>query len=207
MVHEAQKAQAFGLPGGQVDFEKVKAYIRERQEIVRGHENADYYRKMGIDVVIGTAGFADPETVTANGQRFTAPRIVIATGSSPVRLQVPGAETIPYFDNQNFFDLPRRLLVIGGGPIALELGQALQRLGSAVTVVHSGDWILHKEAPEASQLLHGRLAAEGMRFYLQSKVLFFPTTDTAIVEDQDKRRHEVSFRRRTSGHWPQDAPG
>jgi pyruvate/2-oxoglutarate dehydrogenase complex dihydrolipoamide dehydrogenase (E3) component len=57
-----------------VDFDKVKAYIRERQDIIRGHENADYYRQMGIDVVVGTASFADATTVTANGQRYTPPK-------------------------------------------------------------------------------------------------------------------------------------
>jgi pyruvate/2-oxoglutarate dehydrogenase complex dihydrolipoamide dehydrogenase (E3) component len=174
----------------------VKAYIRERQDIIRGHENADYYRQMGIDVVVGTASFADATTVTANGERYTAPKIVIATGSVPVRLDVPGAENIPYFDNQNFFNLPRlphQLLVVGGGPIGLEMGQALRRLGSAVTVVYRNERILDKDAPEASQILLDRMQAEGITFYPQSKVLFFPTTDVAVVEGPDKKRREVSF--------------
>ncbi|MBD0259757.1 MAG: NAD(P)/FAD-dependent oxidoreductase, partial [Cytophagales bacterium] len=196
LVHGARKAGAFGLTSGLVDFEKVKAYIRERQDIIRGHENAYYYRQMGIDVVVGTASFADAETVTANGERYSAPKIVIATGSVPVRLDVPGAEDVPYFDNQNFFSLPRlprQLLVVGGGPIGLEMGQALHRLGSAVTVVYRNDRLLNKDAPEASQILLDRMRAEGITFYPQSKVLFFPTTDVAVVEGPDKKRREVSF--------------
>jgi pyruvate/2-oxoglutarate dehydrogenase complex dihydrolipoamide dehydrogenase (E3) component len=196
LVHQANRAKAFGLPGGTVDFDKVTAYIRERQEIIRGHENADYFRKMGIDVVIGEAGFADKDAVTANGVRYTAPKIVIATGSTPARLQVPGSEDIPYFDNQNFFDipqLPRQLLIVGGGPIALELGQALRRMGSEVRVVYQDDRVLSKEAPEVSQVLQSRLVAEGVIFHPESKVLFFPTTDLAVVEDRNKKRQEVAF--------------
>ncbi len=196
LVHGAHKARAFGLTPGPVDFDKVKAYIRERQDIIRSHENATYYRDMGIDLVVGTASFVDEQTVTTNGERYTAPKIVLATGSTPVRLDVPGSEDIPYFDNQNFFDLPRlprQLLVVGAGPIGLEMGQALRHLGSEVTVVYSNDRILNKDAPEASQILFDRMRAEGIVFHPQSKVLFFPTTDTAVVEDKDKKRREVPF--------------
>jgi pyruvate/2-oxoglutarate dehydrogenase complex dihydrolipoamide dehydrogenase (E3) component len=85
------------------------------------------------------------------------------------------------------------LLVVGGGPIGLEMGQALRRLGSAVTVVYRNERILDKDAPEASQILLDRMQAEGITFYPQSKVLFFPTTDVAVVEGPDKKRREVSF--------------
>ncbi len=197
IIHSARLAGQFGWqPTGKTDFEKVKEYIRERQGQIRSHENADFFRKQGLDVIIGTARFADKSSVEVNGQRFTAKKMVIATGSRPRRLQVPGVEKVLYYDNQNIFDisfLPEKLLIVGGGPIGLEMAQAFSRLGSQVTVVHSGERILEKEAPEISLILQQRLEIEGIRFMLNSRLTSFPGSRTARIENPDNTNTQLNF--------------
>ncbi|GAB4010165.1 mercuric reductase [Spirosoma migulaei] len=197
LIHQAKAAQEFGLTStGKPDFEQVKHYIQERIDLIRKHENADFFRKQGIDVVIGTARFTGKDRVEAGGETFTAKRIVIATGSQPVPLQVPGVEQIVQYDNQTIFTaatLPDRLLVVGGGPVALELSQAFHRLGSQVTVVQSGARILDKESPEVSALLLDRLTNEGIVFRLQTKVSAFDSATTAILEDNTGAKEQLTF--------------
>ncbi|QDK81415.1 NAD(P)/FAD-dependent oxidoreductase [Spirosoma sp. KCTC 42546] len=197
LIHQAKAAQEFGLTStGKPDFERVKHYIQERIELIRKHENADFFRKQGIDVVIGTARFIRKDRVEAGGETFTAKRIVIATGSQPVPLQVPGIEQVVQYDNQTIFTadtLPNRLLVVGGGPVAIELGQALHRLGSQVTVVQSGERILEKELPEVSALLLDRLTREGIEVLLQTKIVAFDSASSATLEDKTGTKRQLTF--------------
>ena len=101
---------------------------------------------------------------------------MVATGSRPRQLDVPGAELVRLYDNQRVWDLrelPRRLLVVGGGPNGVELGQAMQRLGAQVTIVHHGADILEKEDPSISRVLAERLRAEGITLHLEAEVASF----------------------------------
>lgn len=196
-IHQAKAAQEFGLTSmGKPVFERVKQYIRERIALIRKHENADFFRKQGIDVVIGTARFTGKNSVEAAGETFTAKRIVIATGSQPIPLQVPGVEQVALQDNQTIFSmdtLPNRLLVVGGGPVAIELGQAFHRLGLKVTIVQSGTYILDKESPEVSALLLDRLTYEGIDIRLQTKVIAFESASSAILEDKAGVQRQLPF--------------
>ncbi|AUD05440.1 mercuric reductase [Spirosoma horti] len=197
LIHQAKTAQEFGLTTtGKLDFERVKQYIQERIALIRKHENADFFRKQGVDVVIGTARFTGKDRVEAAGETFTARRIVIATGSQPVQLQVPGVEQVVLHDNQTIFSmdtLPNRLLVVGGGPVAIELGQAFHRLGSQVTVVQSGEQILDNESPEVSTLLLDRLTSEGIDVRLQTKLIAFESATSAILEDTAGLKSQLAF--------------
>ncbi len=140
-VHQARQAAAFGLEvRGEVDMAKVVAYVKSRQSIIRKHENAGFFREMGLDVALGTAQFVAPNQIEVDGQVYEGKNIVIATGSRPRSLSIPGVERVNYLTNKSIFDLtqlPEKLLVIGGGPIGIEMAQAFRRLGAAVTVVHS----------------------------------------------------------------------
>ncbi|SOD82435.1 dihydrolipoyl dehydrogenase family protein [Spirosoma fluviale] len=197
LIQEARRAEAFGMhASGKPDFERVKQYINERIEHIRSHENADYFRHQGMGVVIGTAHFTGPNSVAVSGQVYTAKRIVIATGSQPIELQVPGVEQVKWYDNRTIFSmptLPARLLVVGGGPIAVELSQAFHRLGSQVTVVQAGDGILEKESPEVSRLLLERLSLEGIAFRLQTKLINFPSAHTATLENKSGQQSQLDF--------------
>ncbi len=188
-VHQARQAAAFGLEvRGEADMGKVAAYVKSRQAIIREHENAQFFREMGLDVALGTAQFVAPDQIGVGGQVYEGKNIVIATGSRPRKLTIPGAERVDYLTNQSIFDLtrlPENLLVIGGGPIGIEMAQAFRRLGAAVTVVHSKAMILDKEAPEIARVLHERLRGEGIRFYLGAEAVAFPDPNHLRVRTGD----------------------
>ena len=181
IIQKAKQAENFGLninKNSKVDMDKVVDYIKSKQDEIREEENAKYLRKKGIDVVLGEAEFSGPNSVKINGENskknareYYGKKIVIATGSKPRRLDIPGVDKLEYgkeyLDNETVFDLknlPDNLLVIGGGPIGIELGQALNRLGSEVTVVQRGPRFLKKEREEVADILLKKLRDEGMNF-------------------------------------------
>ena len=176
--HHAREAARFGLkPEGKADMKKVLDYIHSKQEIIKATEDADALRKKGIDVVIGEARFASEESVTANGETYTAKIIFLCTGSRPEKVEIEGMETLPVYTNETiFFDcdsLPENLLVIGGGPIGCELGQAFSRLGSKVTIVNRGSRLLRKEQESDSRILQDRFNTEGIRVLNNATVVKF----------------------------------
>ncbi|MGH9857966.1 MAG: FAD-dependent oxidoreductase, partial [Acidobacteriota bacterium] len=197
LVHNARQNTQFGVrPAGRVDFTKVREYIHSRQEIIRAHENADYLRQQGIHIVLGTAVFSGPRTVQVNGQEFIGRNIIIATGSKPRMLSVPGMAAATVHTHKTIFDskaLPERLLVVGAGPIGLELAQAFCRLGSQVTLVTSGSQLLEKEDSEIVAVLETRLVAEGVRIIKNSTLEAIPSSDHAEVLSEDGTTQDVPF--------------
>ena len=139
IINKARLSSDFGLEvAGNINFQKVIAYVHSKQELIRQHENADWLRKQGITVAIGIGSFTGKNKVEVNGQTYSGKKIVIATGSTPSRLNVPGSEKVRFLNNENIFELeslPQKLLVIGGGPVGVEMAQALSRLGSRVTLI------------------------------------------------------------------------
>ncbi len=198
MIQQARRATDFGVAEpGPVDFERVKAYIRSVQAQIREHENPDYFRKQGIEMVIGEARFVDRRTLAVGETQYTAKKIVLATGSEAVRLEVPGVEQIHWVDHTAIFDLktlPKRLLVVGGGPVGVELGQAFSRLGAAVTIVQGESQILPHETPEIANALQSLLEQEGIEVLLNARVAAFPDAHTALVEQgETKHAHRLAF--------------
>jgi pyruvate/2-oxoglutarate dehydrogenase complex dihydrolipoamide dehydrogenase (E3) component len=197
MVRDAKQATRFGLQSsGTVDMQTVRQYIKERQDTIRTHENSAWLREQGVDVALGTATFSGTDSVEVNGKRYTGKRIVISTGSRPKKADIKGIDHVAYFDNESIFDLeelPARLLVLGGGPIGIEVAQAMCRLGSEVTVVHSGGAILEHDDEDTTTILLERLKQEGIRFYLNSELRSFPTATEAVVVDGSKNEQRLGF--------------
>jgi pyruvate/2-oxoglutarate dehydrogenase complex dihydrolipoamide dehydrogenase (E3) component len=195
-VHQAKESQKYGLQvAGKVEISNVWKYVKERQDKIREHENATYLRNMGIEVALGTARFVSRNEVEVSGQVHQGKKIVIATGSRPKKLQIPGIDQVKWYNNQNIFTidfLPSTLLVIGGGPIGIELAQAFARLGSQVIVVHNKTHILDKESPEITHILQKRLTNEGIRFYLQAEALSF-TNGTTLAIGHENKQAELAF--------------
>ena len=192
LVYSAKRTQPFGWKAeGKTDLAAVMNYVRERQDVIRVHENATYLRKTeGLDIELGTARFVGKQEIeiTADGgstQRTSAKNIVLCTGSKPQKLDVDGIDQVNVYTNETIFSLdtlPERLLIVGAGPIGIEMSQAFQRLGSQVTVVGSDDRILSKELPEVSELLQKRLGGEGITFKLNRSLKSFKDAKTAEVE-------------------------
>ena len=191
LFQKAREAEAFGLQtSGKADLSKVLQYIHERQNVIRAHEDPGHFRKEGMLVEVGEASFLDEKTVSVNGKQFTAPKIVLATGSRPRSLRVPGAELPTLYTNETlFFDPPRlpdHLLVIGGGPIGCEMAQAFRRLGSEVTIVQQGERLVDKELPEFSTILQEQLEKEGIKILLNCQLEKFANAHTASLTQGSK---------------------
>lgn len=197
ILRHARQAEYFGLSlNGKLDIKKAIHYVYEKQEEIREHENAVWIREQGIDLALGSARFAGRDSIEVDGNVYFAKKIVIATGSKPRRLKSPGIEKVRYYDNESIFnleELPERLLVIGGGPIGIEIAQAMQRLGSKVTLVHKREMILNHEDPLVSTVLFEQLKKEGIQFYLDAEVDQFLSSSHAQILSGTTEYVEVSF--------------
>ncbi|MBK8940938.1 MAG: FAD-dependent oxidoreductase [Polyangiaceae bacterium] len=166
VLHEARRAAVFGVELAQpaCDMARVRAYVRAAVEAVYARETPERLTERGVIVVQGRAAFVDARTVRVDGRALTSSRFVIATGATPRVPDLAGLCDGPFHTHESIFDndrLPRHLLVLGGGPIGLELAQAYRRLGAEVTVV--AEALLPKEVPAAREVLVEALLAEGVR--------------------------------------------
>jgi pyruvate/2-oxoglutarate dehydrogenase complex dihydrolipoamide dehydrogenase (E3) component len=148
-----------------IDFAKVRAHVRGVIAAIAPNDSTERFSGLGVRVIAGTAQFKDAATV-AVGDAFEikARRFVIATGSSPAIPPIPGLAETPHFTNETIFDLaecPAHLVVIGAGPIGLELAQAFRRLGAAVTVLEAAT-PLAKDDPECAAIVLDQLARDGV---------------------------------------------
>lgn len=195
LVRDGKSAERFGLSvSGEVNIRKVMDYVRSKQEVIREHENAEHFRNLGMDVALGAASFADAETVEVAGVRYRGKKIVIATGSRPRKFSVPGSESVRVYDNESIFSvesLPKRLAVVGTGPIGIELGQAFSMLGSKVTVI--GPRLLDKEDPEIVASLRAALEQGGMEFFLGYKPVEVKGGRTLVVANAEGDAKELPF--------------
>ena len=167
VAHEVRTGAHFGVPSSfpAVDMSRVSAYIQEAIARVYEQETPEALEREGIEVVMGEARFVDPNTILAGERTLSGKNFLIAVGAHPVLPDLPGLQETPFFTYETFFDndrLPDRLLVLGAGPIGLEMAQAYQRLGAQVTVV--GDELLPKDEPEVQSVLRRVLEREGVRF-------------------------------------------
>ncbi|MFM2381925.1 MAG: hypothetical protein RLZZ76_692 [Candidatus Parcubacteria bacterium] len=197
-VKAGKDAEVFGVKqGGEVSWQKVREYIKERQDIIRHHENAEYFREKGMTVVLGTASFVSKNKVSVNGEVYVGKKIVLATGSRPRVLTSQGIEKVArVLNNENIFtmeSLPERLLVLGAGPIGIELAQALSYLGSRVTIVDPGTQILGKEDTEIAGILQTQMEKEGTSFKLGYSLKEFTDGTTAVLQTKQGETEIVSF--------------
>lgn len=143
------------------------AAIRVRGAVARiaATETADVLRREGIDVIDGWAQLTDSNEINVDGRRLRSRRLVLAAGSRPAVPSVPGLATLDVLTNENVFDLdcqPASLIVVGGGPVGVELAQAFARLGTTVTVFEATNRLLPREEPEASEVVTEALRDDGV---------------------------------------------
>jgi len=197
LVHSAKESEEFGLRiKGKVNIKAVMDYIKDKKEIIRMHENAAYFRKIGMDVALGEAKFASKNSVLVNGKEYFGKKIVIATGSRPRKLNVPGIKNVKYYTNESIFNmesLPKELVIVGGGPIGIEMSQALNRLGSKVTLIDHHSYFLPKESKEIAKVLFKKLKEEGIKFYFNSKIKVFESSNEILFEDSLGKDKKLSF--------------
>ncbi|MEB0262789.1 MULTISPECIES: FAD-dependent oxidoreductase [unclassified Mucilaginibacter] len=197
IVHQAREAANVGLQvSGNADIKKVISYINEKRSFIRTHENAQWLNDRGIAVALGNAHFSGKNEVTVNDKTYTARKIVIATGSKPRLLKVEGVEKVRYFDNESVFHLdalPKKILFVGGGPIGIEIAQALHRLGARVTLIHKGSEILEHDDPAVTTILQEQLEKEGIEFLLNARIDRFISATEAIVDNCNGKKIAIDF--------------
>lgn len=169
-----REAARFGVKAGdqRTDFPAVMAHVRGVIAAIEPNDSAERFTGLGVTVLHGEARFIDSRTVAMENTRIRARRFVVATGSRPAFPPIPVLHTVPYLTNETIFELkrlPTRLIVIGGGPIGLEMAQAFRRLGSAVTVLEA-ESALAKDDPELAALLLETLRSEGIDIREGAKV-------------------------------------
>ncbi|WP_350335354.1 dihydrolipoyl dehydrogenase family protein [Coralliovum pocilloporae] len=172
LIAAGKQAQAirdgakFGISAGDpvVDFEQVHKHVHDVIAEIAPHDSVERFEGLGVTVIQEAARFIDHETVQAGDVTVKARRFVIATGSSAALPPVEGLDDVPYLTNETVFDLteqPEHLIVIGGGPIGMELAQAHHRLGSRVTVLEAFK-ALGKDDPELTSIVLDRIRSEGV---------------------------------------------
>lgn len=171
-----QRADEFGLQAGatSVDFAAVMQRIRRVISDIEPHDSVQRYSALGVDCVQGDATLVSPWCVRVGTREITTRAIVIASGARPFVLDIPGLADCGYLTSDTVWslrELPRRLLVLGGGPVGCELAQAFARLGSNVTLVNREVQLLPREDADAAALLQQRFAAEGLRVLNESTVV------------------------------------
>lgn len=167
---DARTAARYGvhIDGIRVDFGQVMTHVRAAISAVEPTDSPATLRAAGVAVAHGSARFTGPATADIDGRRIRFRRALIATGSAPLLPPIPGlADADPLTSDTlwQLTDLPRRLLVLGGGSIGCELGQAFARLGSAVALIEATERLLIREDADAAQLVHAALAADGVTIH------------------------------------------
>jgi len=165
-AHAVTQGASMGItaPAPKIDYAAAKAHVARTIAHIAPVDSQERFEGLGVRVIRDFGQFTGPRTVVAGAHEITARRIVIATGSAPVVPPIPGLADVPYLTNETLFalqDTPTHLLIIGAGPIGLEMAQAHVRLGCKVTVVE-GARALGREDPDAAALVLSRLRAEGV---------------------------------------------
>lgn len=174
-AHEARTAERFGVrvPQVEVDFAAVMERVRSVRAGISPHDSAKRFSELGIDVFLGEGRFIDANAVEVGGAKLNFKRAVIATGARAVQPDIPGLREAGFLTNETVFNLttlPRRLAVIGGGPIGCELAQAFQRLGAQVTLFHNKEHLLDREDADAARIVQEQFVREGIQLVLGAKL-------------------------------------
>jgi pyruvate/2-oxoglutarate dehydrogenase complex dihydrolipoamide dehydrogenase (E3) component len=173
-AHAIVEARTFGVNASEVkvDYKRVHDHIHEVIAAIHPNDSQERFTGLGVNVIRAPGRFADRRTLVAGDTQIKARRFVIATGSSPLAPPIPGLDTVPYFTNESIFDLtrlPRHLVIIGGGPIGMELAQAFVRLGAQVTVLEAFA-AMGKDDPELAGRVVDAVRADGATIREGAKV-------------------------------------
>jgi pyruvate/2-oxoglutarate dehydrogenase complex dihydrolipoamide dehydrogenase (E3) component len=176
VASQTRAAARFGLSAhlDPVDLAAVADHVQQViDEVYQESDSPERYVAQGVDVAFGEVRFLSPSRLALNDQALTAGHFLVCTGSHPTVPSIPGLAEAGFLTNETVFalrSLPARLVVIGGGPVGCELGQAFARLGAHVTILEQLDRMLSRDEPEASQVLQERLAAEGIAVHTRTQV-------------------------------------
>ena len=178
MLSYAKRAKEFGFKKSDIEFEfqDVMKRVHDVIKKIEPHDSVDRYSKLGVDCYFGNAKITSPHEVEINGTKLTTRSIIVATGAEPLVPPIPGLEKIDYLTSENLWELkqlPKRMLVLGGGPIGSEISQTFSRLGSTVTQVEMAPQILTREDEDVIKLVTNQFIKEGINVLTNHKAIRF----------------------------------
>ena len=204
VYHIMKNADKYGLQAVEappIDFKKVSGRIKSVIGVIQKHDSRERFCRLGAKVEFGIPVFADEHSVQLNGKILSAKNWVIATGSSPFIPPIKGLDKTGYITNKEIFyldRLPKSMIILGGGPIGSEMGQAFNRLGTRVYIVDLGDQILGKEDKDMADTVKEVMESEGVVFYLNASIeAVRDTGEEKEVMITDKEGASVTLRAET----------
>jgi pyruvate/2-oxoglutarate dehydrogenase complex dihydrolipoamide dehydrogenase (E3) component len=186
-VGDLMEAHRLGVSVGTgfgVDFPQIMERMRRLRADIAPHDSAERFRSLGIDVFLGKARFTGPDTIEVGGQTLRFARACLATGARPATPPISGLEDAGFLNNENVFtlsQLPRRLAVLGSGPIGCELAQCFARFGAEVTVIDMASQILPREDRDAAEFVNRALQRDGIAFKLNASATRVERSETGKV--------------------------
>jgi pyruvate/2-oxoglutarate dehydrogenase complex dihydrolipoamide dehydrogenase (E3) component len=176
-VAAVREAAEFGVnvPAGvTADFGKVMERMRRLRADISPHDSAQRFTELGVDVFLGSGRFTGPDSIEVGGQTLHFAKAVIATGARAAAPPIPGLKDVPYLTNETLFnltELPRRLGVIGAGPVGCEMAQSFARFGSEVYLVEAEHGILPREDRDAAEIVRAAMQRDGVKLLCCGKDL------------------------------------
>ena len=175
LMRSVSDAEHFGITASvkSVDFPKLIKSLLRPHELLGAKRDEKSMRRQGIEFITGEARFIDAHQVQVGDETFYGKYLVIATGSTPIRLKIDGSDEVHLLNVQDILSLkrlPKSIAVVGGGPVGCEMAQAFARLGSKVTLVQSAQRIMVKEEPELSSMLSEILTEEGINVATNARI-------------------------------------
>jgi len=178
MLHYARRAKNWGFRSMTVDFDFADVMERVQNVIkhIEPHDSVERYTELGADVFLGDPKIVDPHRIQINGQTISTKNIIVATGGQPYIPSIPEIDKVEALTSDTIWkirELPKRLVVVGGGPIGCEMAQTFARFGSQVTQVETSDCVLTREDPDVSDFLCQTFEDEGIKVLTNHRVTGF----------------------------------
>jgi len=201
-IHKVSKQAGVNYAAPEIDFSAVMGKVHSVIKAIEPHDSVERYESLGVNVAIGSAKIVTPWQVdiqTEEGvQSLTTRNIVIATGARAFVPNIPGLHDIDYLTADNLWELteqPKRMIVLGGGPIGCELSQAFSRLGTEVVQIEQEEQILSKEDPDAAIYLQQQLEKDGIDLRLNTKAIAVESTnnETILVVEHQGKESRIPF--------------
>lgn len=196
IMHLKNRAKDFGLSQINIEFnfsevmERVQRVISE----IEPQDSPQRYQQLGVDCLMGEAKLIDPWTIKIGEKIIRSKNIVIATGARPAIPNIPGIDEAHYVTSETLWkirELPKRFVIMGGGPIGAEMAQAFARFGSEVTIIEARDRLLSKEDPQVSSLISEVFKKEGIKILNSHKVTSF--SEKVVICEAEGKKLEIPF--------------
>lgn len=198
-LYDLNNSEKYGIKtaSAEFDFADVMERVQDIIRKIEPHDSIERFTGLGVDCITGEAKIIDPWTVEVAGQSITARNIILATGARPFIPPIDGLDQISYYTSDTIWELreqPKRMIVLGGGPIGCEMAQAFSRLGTEVTQVEMAPRIMVREDEEISALIEEKFKAENINVLTNTRAVSCKkTTDQFLVCEQNGKTIEIAF--------------